>query len=86
MDRIITFNKLRYIKDSLPEGSIHRIADELNLDVWTVRNYFGGADNEGDSVGIHIEPGPDGGIVLIDDTKVLDRAIELLDEIGIKVS
>ncbi len=77
----ITFNELRRIKDSLPSGSMHRIADELNMDVETVRNFFG-ADNykDGSSVGLHIEPGPDGGIVEIDDTTVLDRALEILKE------
>ena len=38
----MTFNELRRIKDSLPDGSMHRIADELGLDVETVRNFFGG--------------------------------------------
>ena len=38
----MTFNELRKIKDSLPDGSIHRIADELGVTVETVRNYFGG--------------------------------------------
>lgn len=75
----MTFNELRRIKDSLPDGSMHRIAEELGLDVETVRNFFG-ADNykEGKTVGIHIEPGPDGGIVEIDDTTVLDRALQIL--------
>ena len=27
--RTITFNELRKIKDSLPSGSMHRIADEI---------------------------------------------------------
>jgi hypothetical protein len=44
MSRLITFNELRQIKASLPEGSMHRIADELGLDVETVRNFFGGTD------------------------------------------
>ena len=39
---VITFNELRRIKDKLPSGSSQRIADELNLDVNVVRNYFGG--------------------------------------------
>ena len=57
MSRLITFNKLREIKAALPEGSMHRIADELNLDVETVRNFFGGNDyKSGKSVGFHIEP------------------------------
>ena len=42
MNRTITFNELRRIKDSLPPGSMHRIADELSLSVETVRNFFGG--------------------------------------------
>ena len=51
--RTITFNELRKIKDSLPSGSMHRIADELNLNVDTVRNFFGGHNfKEGKSVGI----------------------------------
>ena len=28
MTKTITFNELRRIKDSLPDGSMHRIADE----------------------------------------------------------
>ena len=44
MTEKITFNELRKIKDTLPDGSMHRIADELGLDVETVRNYFGGAN------------------------------------------
>lgn len=79
--RAITFNELRKIKDSLPDGSMHRIADELGLDVDTVRNFFGGQNfAEGKSVGLHIEPGPDGGLVMIDDTTVLDLALKILDE------
>ena len=39
---VITFNELRRIKDKLPSGSSQRIADELNIDVNVVRNYFGG--------------------------------------------
>ena len=42
MTKTITFNELRRIKDRLPDGSMHRIADELGLQVETVRNYFGG--------------------------------------------
>ena len=29
MTKTITFNELRRIKDSLPDGSMHRIADEM---------------------------------------------------------
>ena len=78
MNRTITFNELRKIKDALPSGSMHRIADELDMSVETVRNFFGGQNfKDGKSVGIHLEPGPDGGLVMLDDTTVLDKALEL---------
>lgn len=82
MTKTITFNELRKIKDSLPDGSTHRIADELGISVETVRNYFGGYNyREGKSCGIHIEPGPDGGVVVLDDTSILDRAMQILAEV-----
>ena len=81
MTRTITFNELRNIKDSLPEGSMHRIADELNISVETVINFFGGQNfKDGKCVGIHLEPGPDGGLVMLDDTIVLDKALDILRE------
>ncbi|MBQ9218775.1 MAG: DNA-binding protein [Muribaculaceae bacterium] len=83
--RIITFNQLREIKNLLPEGSTHQIADRLNLDVQTVRNYFGGTDyDDGVSMGIHIQPGPDGGYVTLEDTKILDMAIAILEQTGLR--
>jgi len=79
MEQKITFNELRKIKDSLPDGAIRKMAREFNVTVETVRNYFGGANyTDGKAVGIHMEPGPNGGIVLLDDTKILDRAREIL--------
>ena len=79
MEKKITFNELRHIKDSLPVGSISQIAQEFGIEVETVRNYFGGANyDRGKSVGLHIEPGPDGGVVLLDDSAILDRAQELI--------
>ena len=81
MNRTKTLNEPRKIKDSLPTGSMHRIADESNLSVETVRNFFGGHNfKDGKSVGIHLEPGPDGGLVMLDDTTVLDKAIAILKE------
>ncbi|MCE5226937.1 MAG: DNA-binding protein [Porphyromonadaceae bacterium] len=87
MTKTITFNELRKIKDSLPDGSTHRIADELGLSVETVRNYFGGHNfKDGKSCGLHIEPGPDGGLIILDDTTVLERALQILNEkVGMKV-
>lgn len=58
MTKTITFNELRRLKDSLPDGSTHRIADELGISVETVRNYFGGHNfKDGKSCGIHIGTG-----------------------------
>lgn len=80
MEQKITFNELRKIKDSLPDGAIRKMAKEFEVSVATVRNYFGGANyTDGKTVGIHTEPGPDGGIVLIDDTRILERAKELIE-------
>jgi len=80
----ITFNDLRKIKDSLPDGSVKKLAQEFDVTEETVRNYFGGANyTDGTTVGIHMEPGPDGGIVLIDDTTILERAKELIPEAAI---
>ena len=76
MTKTITFNELRRIKDSLPDGSTQRIADELGLKVETVRNYF----QDGRSCGFHIEPGPDGGLVVLDDTTIFERALQILAE------
>lgn len=80
MTTMITFNDLRKIKDQLPAGSMQKIANELGIDVETVRNYFGGDDyNEGKVVGIHFEQGPNGGIVELDDTTILEKAKEMLE-------
>ena len=82
MTKTITFNELRRIKDALPSGSMAKIANELGLQKETVKNYFGGTDyKEGQSVGLHIEPGPDGGIVQLDDTSILEVALRMLEEI-----
>lgn len=76
----ITFNELRKIKDSLPDGAVRQLAKEFEVSEQTVRNYFGGANyTDGSAVGIHMEPGPNGGIVLLDDTTILERARQLLE-------
>jgi hypothetical protein len=78
---IITFNELRDLKDKLPDGSMKKIADELNMDEDTVRNYFGGThykEGEGTSAGIHIEKGRNGGYVQIDDDRILEIARSMI--------
>ncbi len=75
----ITYDKLREIKHRLPTGSIKKIADELNLEEQTVRNYFGAKKyDKGGVVGVHLQPGPDGGIVRIDDVRIIDLAMKML--------
>lgn len=75
MSRTITFNKLREIKDQLPDGGVKDIARKLEMNEETVRNYFGGSNfDKGESVGIHLEQGPDGGLVTFDDTTILEIA------------
>lgn len=81
MTKTLTFNELRQIKDALPDGASQRIADELGIQVETVRNYFGGHNfKDGRSAGINIQPGPDGGIVELNDSTILDKAREILAE------
>ncbi len=74
----ITLEELRQLKHSLPAGSIKRIADQLNLDEQTVRNYFGAHHLE--NSGNHIQPGPHGGIVHIEDESILNLARQILQE------
>ena len=81
MSRTITFNELRRIKNRLPEGSIHTIAEKLNLPVQSVTNYFGGTNyDDGTNMGFHLEPGPDGGLVVLDDPQILEMAIDILEK------
>ncbi|MDR0505841.1 MAG: DNA-binding protein [Dysgonamonadaceae bacterium] len=85
--KTMTFNELRRVKDNLPEGSVRRIAKELDIPVETVRNYFGGMNQcTGDNCGIHIEPGPDGGIVILDDPAILEKAFIILGENEYKIT
>ena len=78
---VLTFQEFRKIKDSLPVGSMKRIADELNINEETVRNYFGGANyQQGGTPGVHFERGANGGFVRIDDEIIYNAALKILDE------
>jgi predicted transcriptional regulator len=77
----ITNEELRSIKHQLPTGSIKRIAQELNISEQTVRNYFGAKKFEnGEIVDLHIQPGPNGGIVHLEDTAILDAAKRIIGD------
>lgn len=83
MSKTVTFNELRNLKDQLPEGTMRLIASRLGVDVETVRNYFGGVNfDKGEAVGLHVEQGPDGGIVYLEDTTIWDMACTILEEQG----
>jgi hypothetical protein len=68
-----TFNQLREVKDSLPKGSSAVIAEELGIAADDVRAFFNGTATNG----YHIEQGPDGGIVILDDTRILEVALRV---------
>ena len=77
----ITYDELRKIKHSLPTGSIKQIAEELGIDEQTVRNYFGAKKYEnGEVVSFHMESGPGGGIVNLEDEKILEAARRILEK------
>ena len=77
----ITFEELRRVKHSLPTGSINRLAKELNLEEQTIRNYFGATKySDGQLVEFHLEPGPGGGIVHLEDDTIFNRALQILND------
>jgi predicted transcriptional regulator len=80
----ITYDELREVKHNLPTGSIKKIAEQLQLDEQTVRNYFGAKKYEnGEVVGKHIQPGPGGGIVSLEDETILNLAKDIIKEHGV---
>ena len=77
----ITMEELRKIKHALPTGSVGRIAAELKMDEQTVRNYFGANKfGQGDLVDRHVQPGPKGGIVHLEDEMILQAALRIIEE------
>ena len=77
----ITFEELRRLKHSLPHGSISRIASELKKDEQSVRNFFGAIKYKGATDDWHYESGPDGGVVSLNDTSILEAAQRILHEV-----
>jgi predicted transcriptional regulator len=77
----ITMEELRRIKHALPTGSVKRIAKELDIEEQTVRNYFGANKfKSGEVVDRHVQPGPHGGIVHLEDETILQAAIRIIEE------
>lgn len=77
----ISFKELREIKHQMPSGSVSRIAQELGINEQTVRNYFGANKfEEGSLTGKHLQPGPNGGVVSLQDTTILNLAKEIIKE------
>lgn len=77
----ITFDELRRVKHELPTGSVKKIASELGLEEQTVRNYFGAKKfQDGKIVGMHIQQGPEGGIVDLEDDTILNLAKRIIEE------
>ena len=75
----ITFDELRSIKHRLPTGSVNKIAELLSLNEQTIRNYFGAKKfDKGNTVDMHIQPGPGGGIVHLEDLSILNAAKNIL--------
>ena len=75
-----TFEELRKIKHKLPTGSVSKIADELNMPEQTVRNYFGAKkySEGGKVVDLHVQPGPNGGIIEIDNPQIIELARQMI--------
>ena len=83
----ITFNELRSIKHQLPTGSVARIAQQLDIEEQTVRNYFGAKKFDGGATtGNHVQPGPGGGIVQLEDTNILEIARQIIQDKSIAMS
>ncbi len=81
---LITFEELRKIKHNLPTGSVSKIAEQLELPEQTVRNYFGAkkyADG-GEVVDLHVQPGPNGGIIEIDNPRIIEVARQMISQEG----
>jgi len=79
---VISFEELRKVKDSLPDGSMKKIAEQLSIDEDTVRNYFGGAHytDGGEAIDIHYEKTASGGVVKLENTEIFEAAQKIISE------
>ncbi len=77
---IITLEELRNIKHSLPTGSVKKIAEQLNLEEQTIRNYFGAKKKSPPTLAIHRQSGPGGGVFRIEDLTILNLAKQIIRE------
>ncbi len=77
---LITFEELRKIKHKLPTGSVSKIAEQLDLPEQTVRNYFGAKkySEGGEVIDLHVQPGPNGGIIEIDNPHIIELARQMI--------
>lgn len=72
----VSYSELRRLKHALPTGSVARMAQDLDLEEQTIRQYFG-ADGFSTS-GNHLQPGPDGGVVQLRDPRIYHAARRIL--------
>ncbi len=80
MKKRLTYNEFRMLRDNLPHGAIDNIAVRLGITADEVRHYFHASAEDGvpTITGLHHEEGPDGGFVELDDSIILDAALELI--------
>ena len=82
MKKTLTYSEFRMLRDILPHGAIDTISKRLGITADEVRYYFHATAEDGvpTLTGLHHEEGPDGGFVELDDSIILDVALELIYE------
>lgn len=82
MKKKLLYSEFRMLRDNLPHGAIDIISKRLGITPDEVRHYFHATAEDGVPIltGLHHEEGPDGGIVELDDSIILDAALELIQQ------
>lgn len=82
MKKRLTYTEFRMLRDNLPHGAIDTIANRLGITADEVRFYFHASAEDGVPTisGVHHEEGPDGGFVELDDLRILEAALELINK------